>query len=270
VTVVDTTALRLTPHRRLGTGRARSVVERNLRVYRSNWILLVSGFFEPFLYLLSIGVGLTSLVGPVHVGERAVPYAVFVAPGLLASSAMNGALLDATFNIFFKLRIARTYDAVLATPVGVTDVALGELGWCLLRAGLYATSFLGVMAALGDVATPWAVLCLPGALLVAFAFAGAGMAATTYMRSWQDFDLVNLVILPMFLFSGTFYPLTVYPGWLQAVVRATPLYQGVDLLRAVDLGTAGWPLLGHAAYLAVVGAVGVAVTRRRLATLLLP
>ena len=96
------------------------------------------------------------------------------------------------------------------------------------------------------------------------------MAGTTYMRSWQDFDLLALIILPMFLFSATFYPLSVYPEWLQWVVRCTPLYQGVALVRAVDLGDFSWSLIGHAAYLAVMGAVGLAVTSRRLAQLLLP
>lgn len=139
-----------------------------------------------------------------------------------------------------------------------------------MRAGLYAGSFMCVMAALGDVGTAWIVWCYSGALLVAFAFGATGMAATTYMRSWQDFDMVLLGIMPLILFSATFYPLTVYPGWLQAVVRGTPLYQGVTLLRGADLGIFDWALLGHAAYLAVMGIVGLAVTGRRLRALLLP
>jgi len=260
----------LTPVALFGSARARHLVERNFLVYRRGWIFLVSGFFEPFFYLLSIGLGLSHLVGPVTVDGVTVPYTAFVAPGLLASAAMNGALFDSTFNIFFKLKIAKTYDAVLATPMAVGDVALGELTWSLLRGALYSTAFLAVMAALGYVESPWAVLCLPGAVLVAFAFAGAGMAGTSYMRSWQDFDMVSLVVLPMFLFSATFYPLTVYPGWLQAVVRCTPLYQGVALLRGLDLGIVGWVLLAHALYLAVMGVIGLLVTSRRLARLLLP
>ena len=239
-------------------------------VYRRGWILLVSGFFEPFFYLLSIGIGLNTLVGPLDINGVVVPYTAFVAPGLLASSAMNGAMFDSTFNIFFKLKIAKTYEAVLSTPLGVGDVALGELSWALVRAGLYSGAFLVVMAALGYVFSPWAILCWPGALLISYAFAGAGMAGTTYMRSWQDFDLVSLAIIPLFLFSATFYPITVYPGWLQVVVRCTPLYQGVALLRGFDLGIFDWSLLGHAAYLMVMGTVGLAATARRLARLVLP
>jgi len=262
--------LRMLPSVLMGGRRSRRIVERNILVYRRGWIYLLSGFFEPFFYLLSIGIGLNHLVGPVPVGGQLVPYTSFVAPGLLASSAMNGAIFDSTFNIFFKLKIAKTYDAVLSTPLGVGDIALGELSWALMRGGLYSAAFLIVMAALGFVVSPWAILCYPGALLISFAFAGAGMAGTTFMRSWQDFDMVSLAIIPLFLFSATFYPLSVYPGWLQVVVACTPLYQGVALLRGFDLGVFSWAMLGHIGYLAVMGVVGMAVTSRRLARLLLP
>jgi lipooligosaccharide transport system permease protein len=261
---------RITPIALIGGRRAGRLVERNLLVYRRHWILLVSGLVEPFFYLLSIGVGLATLVGPLHVAGLVLPYTVFVAPGLLASSAMNGALLDTTFNIFFKLKIAKTYDAVLSTPLGVGDVALGELSWSMMRAGVYSAAFLAVMSGLGYTYSAWAILCWPGALLISYAFAGVGMAGTSYMRSWQDFDLVSLAIIPMFLFSATFYPITVYPGWLQAVVRCTPLYQGVALLRGLDFGLFGWSLLGHAAYLAAMGTIGLLVSARRLTHLLLP
>jgi lipooligosaccharide transport system permease protein len=246
------------------------VLERNLLVYRRSWIFILSGFFEPLFYLLSIGVGLSHLVGPINVDGREIPYTAFVAPGLLASSAMNGAMLDSTFLVFFKLKIAKTYDAMLSTPLGVSDVALGELSWCVIRGALYSGAFLVIMAILGYIVTPWAVLCWPAAILISLAFASAGMAGTTYMRTWQDFDMVSLAFIPLFLFSATFYPLTVYPGWLQAVVRCTPLYQGVVLVRAADLGIFAWTLLLHIAYLLVMAVVGVMITRRRLGALLLP
>ena len=155
-----------------------------------------------------------------------MPYTAFVAPGLLASSAMNGAMLDSTFLVFFKLKIAKTYDAMLSTPLGVNDVALGELSWCVLRGALYSAAFLAIMAILGYIVSPWAVLCWPAAILISLAFASAGMAGTTYMRTWQDFDMVSLAFIPLFLFSATFYPLTVYPGWLQAVVQVHPALPG--------------------------------------------
>ncbi len=230
----------------------------------------MSGFFEPLFYLLSIGFGLNKLVGGIAIGSRVIRYTAYVAPGLLASSAMNGAVLDATFNIFFKLKIAKTYEAVLSTPLGVGDIALGELIWCMIRGTTYSGAFLVVMSILGLALSPWALLCFPAAVLTGFAFAAAGMAATTYMRSWQDFDMVSLAIMPMFLFSATFYPLSVYPGWLQVVIRCTPLYQGVALLRGLDAGALSISLIGHAAYLAVLGAAGLALAGKRFGALLTP
>jgi lipooligosaccharide transport system permease protein len=261
---------RLAPPGLLGFHRARRLVERNVTVYRRQWIFLVSGFFEPFFYLLSIGLGLNKLVGQVHVDGHLLPYTVFVAPGLLAASAMNGATLDATFNIFFKLKIAKTYDAVLATPLGPRDVAVGELTWSLLRGTAYSTVFLIVMAGLGYVLSPWALLALPSAMLVSFAFASVGMAATTYMRSWQDFDKVSLALLPLFLFSAIFFPITAVAGWAQPIIRVSPLYQGVALIRGLDTGFVSWSMAGHAAYLALAGVLGIQAAARRMAVLLLP
>jgi lipooligosaccharide transport system permease protein len=262
--------LRITPLALLGGRHAARVLERNILVYRRSWIFLVSGFFEPLFYLLSIGVGLSHLVGPIPVDGHLVAYTAFVAPGLLASSAMNGAMLDSTFQVFMKLKIAKTYDAMLATPLAVGDIAVGELSWCVLRGGLYSAAFIGIMSALGYDRSPWVVLCWPGAILISLAFASVGMAGTTFMRTWQDFDIISLAFIPLFLFSATFYPLTVFPGWLQAVVRCTPLYQGVVIERAADLGIFTWSLLLHLAYLAAMAVGGVVVTRRRLGRLLLP
>jgi len=261
---------RITPLALLGLGRAKRVFQRNVVVYRRGWRFMVSGFFEPFFYLVSIGLGLSKLVGAIHVDGHAFPYTVFVAPGLLAASAMNGAIFDCTFKIFFQLKIMKVYDSMLSTPLGPTDLALGELLWALARGGLYCGVFICVMAGFGYVGTPWLVLCLPAAVCVSFGFAGVAMAGTSYMRTWQDFDFVFLAALPMFLFSATFYPLSVYPGWLQVVVRCTPLYQAVALLRGIDLGLFTWSLLGHLAYLLAMGAAGIAVTARRLSRLVLP
>ena len=253
-----------------GAGLARTLVERNLRAFRRGWITVVSGFFEPVFYLFSLGVGIGALVGAVTTDTGAqVPYAAFVAPALLASSAMNGAVYDSTFNVFFKLRYAKLYDSVLATPLGPRDVAVGEISWALLRGQVYAIAFLVVAAVAGLVESWWALLALPAATLIGFAFAGVGMAATTYMRSWVDFDYVQLAILPMFLFSATFFPLSTYPPSLQWVVQATPLYHGVALVRDLMLGQLHAGLLWHVLYLAVMGLVGLVVAARRLERLLL-
>jgi lipooligosaccharide transport system permease protein len=246
------------------------LVERHTLVYRHTWLVFVSGVVEPLFYLLSIGVGLGQLVGSVQgPGGTTVTYAAFVAPALLASASMNGALFDSTFNVFFRLKYEKLYDAALATPMRAGDVALGEISWALLRGALYAVAFLVVMAAMGLVYSWWALAALPAAVLTGFAFAAAGMACTTYMRTWQDFEFVQLATLPMFLFSTTFYPLSVYPRPLQFVVECTPLYQSVVILRDLTLGTVGPGLLWHAAYLAVLGVIGLLVAGRRIGRLLL-
>lgn len=251
------------------TSRASSVFERNVVSYRREWIALVTGFFEPVFYLFSLGVGIGALVGDVLTPVGRVPYAQFVAPALLAAAAMNGAVFDATFNLFFKLRYARTYEAILATPVGPRDVAAGETLWSLARGGLYVVGFFLVAAAMGLVASPWGLLAVPAALLVSFAFCTVGMAATSFMRDFRDFDYVELAILPLFLLSATFYPLATYPEQLQLLVRLSPLYQGVALERGLMLGDLSWALLGHAAVLVALGMVGLAVVGRRIEALLL-
>jgi lipooligosaccharide transport system permease protein len=247
------------------------VVERDLIAYRRMWIIFLSGFAEPVLYLLSIGIGVGHLVGtlPGPAGHP-VSYQSFVAPGLLATSAMNGCIFDATFNFFFKYKYSKSFDAMLATPLGTTDVAMGELTWALSRGSIYSGVFLVTATALGLVHSPWAVLGLPAAMLIGFAFAGAGMAATTWMRSFVHFDYVTLAITPLFLFSATFFPLSRYPGPVQLLVRLTPLYQGVALERALAFGVLDWSLLFHAAYLLAMGITGVRIAGRRLTLLLQP
>ena len=205
--------------------RAARLIERNVMVYRRTWIMLVSGFFEPVFYLLAIGFGIGGLVGPIVLpGGEHVPYAVFVAPGLLASSAMNGAIYDSTF---------------------------------------VAMAFLGLIR------SPLIIFAIPGAMLIGFAFAAVGMAATTWVRRWTDFDWIFVVTLPLFLFSATFYPITVYPEPLRTFVSLTPLTQGVELLRSLALGTVGPDILVHIAYLVVMGLIGLVVVDRRLGRLLL-
>jgi lipooligosaccharide transport system permease protein len=253
-----------------GTRRSLRILERNALVYRSQWLMLVSGFFEPLFYLLSIGIGLNHLVGDLHVHGRVVSYATFVAPGMLATSAMNGAMIDTVFNTFFKLKISHTYDALLSTPLEVTDVALGEVWWALARATVYGASFIACMALLGDAGSWWVVLCWPGAILTSLAFSCIGLAACTYVRSWQDFDLVTLVQLPLFLFSATFFPITLYPRWLGAIVSFSPLYQSASLLRGFSLGQFDWMMVIRAGYLVAIALVGLRIASQRFRRILTP
>jgi len=260
---------RIAPPLLFGT-RAARLVERNLMVYRRTPLVIVSGFFEPLFYLLGIGFGLGALIGNVPGPDgQPIPYGVFVAPGLLATSAMNGAIYDSTFNVFFKLRHAKTYDAILATPMTTRDVAGGEVAWALIRGTLYALGFLAVVLLLGLARSPLVVLTVPVALLIGFAFAAVGMAATTWVRSWQDFDFIIVATLPLFLFSATFYPITAYPDAVRTLVELTPLYQGVAILRQLATGALDASIVLHLAYLAAMGLAGLVVVSRRLDRLLL-
>ena len=245
------------------------LVERNVLAYRRIWYVFLSGFLEPLFFLLSIGIGVGHLVGGVRIGGHVVDYRTFVAPGLLATTAMNGALLDTTFNFFAKYKYAHTYDGVIATPLEPRDIAIGEITWALIRGTLYSFGFIAVMVALGLVVSPWALLALPAAMLIGFTFSAVGTAASTFVRTWQDFDLVLTVLIPLFLFSATFYPISLYPGPLQVVVQLTPLYHGVDLLRSLTTGMIGPSLLIDVAYLVILGAAALALAATRLQRLLL-
>ena len=245
--------------------RAHLLFERNLMVYRRTWLTILSGFFEPLFYLFSLGLGLGHFVGRVN----GVSYAAFIAPALLASSAMNGAVYDSTINVFWKLRFGKVYDAMLVTPIGPNDVAVGEVGWALFRGLLYSTGFIITAASLGLIHSWWGLLALPSTIVIGFGFAGIGMAAATFMRSWQDFDMVQLVQLPMFLFSTTFYPLSIYPVAVQWIVRFSPLYHAIELIRSLTLGTVGAMSALHFAYLILLGTSGMLIARRRMAGLLL-
>ena len=265
-------SLRISPP--LALTRPARIVERNTLVYRRTFLVIFSGFFEPLFYLFAMGYGVGALIGNVPLGNgTSVPYAVFVAPALLASSAMNGAIYETSNNFFYKLKYAKLYDAIISTPMSLGDVARGEVLWALLRGSLYAIGFLAViavlgLAGLGLLSSPLGLLAFPAAMVVGFAFAGAGMAATTFVRKWSDFDYLQLAIMPMFLFSGTFYPINAYPPALQAFVQATPLYRGVHLIRAMTTGTPDATLLVDLVYLVAMGTIGLAITSRRLTKLL--
>jgi len=245
------------------------LVYRNYVTYRREWKLFVTGFFEPFFYLLSIGIGVGALIDTFEFNGREVPYAEFVAPAMLATSAFNGALIDSTFNTYFKLKFVKLYDQMLATPLTSSDVARGEIAWSQLRGGTYSATFLLIMTAMGLVHSWWALLALPAALLIGFSTAAVCMALTTYMTSWQDFDKVTLVQLPMFLFSATFFPITAFPEGVRWIVECTPLYRGVVLCRELTTGALSWGSAVSVVYLVAMGALGLMLVRRRLDKLLL-
>jgi lipooligosaccharide transport system permease protein len=252
--------------------RSGAVTARNVTALRSAyWLLLLSGFFEPLLYLLSIGIGVGKLIGRIPIGGgETVSYPTFVAPAMLASSAMTGALAESTFNFFGKMKYQKTFDAVLATPVRPMEIAFGELWWAMFRGALYSGAFLVIMVFMHLTSVGWALLAFPATLLVGFAFGSVGMMLSTYMRSWQDFDVVATVQIALFLFSSTFTPLSVYhQAWLRALIQLSPLYQSVALLRGITLGRLDLGMLVHVAYLAILVAVGLVVASRRMSKQLL-
>jgi len=261
--------LRLTPMPLVRGGWTR-VIERTFVVYRKAWLVFLTGMLEPLFYLLSIGVGLAALVPAFTLSDGTpIGYTAFIAPAMLAASAMNGAIFDSTYGVFFRLKYQKLYDVMLATPLRPRDIAVGEIVWSLGRGTVYSAAFVLIMVAMDLTSSWWTWLALPAAMLIGFAFAGMAMALTTFMRSWQDFEFVQLAIMPMFLFSATFYPLATYPEGLRWVVQATPLYQGVALERALTTGTVGVEAVGHVAYLVVMGVVGLRIAAHRIDTLLL-
>ncbi|WP_285727350.1 ABC transporter permease [Psychromicrobium xiongbiense] len=268
---VQRVAARKGPLAALYSGNARAVIARGLLVSRStNWPVMVSGFFEPVLYLLSMGVGLGGLVGTVTgPGGAPISYAAYIAPALLATSAMNGAVYDSTMNVFFKMNFAKLYQGMLYTSLGPLDVALGEIFLALLRGLVYATGFTVVMAVMGLVSSPWALLMVPASVFIAFGFASFGMGITSFMKTFAQLDWVGFVMLPMFLFSATFYPLSVYPEPIQWLIQAMPLWHGVELLRELGAGVVGWGTLGHLAYYLVMIVAGLVLTTSRLRKLFL-
>jgi lipooligosaccharide transport system permease protein len=244
-----------------------SLVERNFLIYRRSLTPLLSSVVEPVMYLLSIGIGVGVLVGSVP-GVH-VRYAAFVAPAILATTAMNTAMNQTSFGVFSHIKNDRTYDAIVPTPVSVTDIALGEVLSAVLGGLLSSLGFVVVMGALGLIESPGILLAIPGALLVGYAFAAAGLAVTTYLRDFSDFQLIQLVMLPMYLFATTFYPLSTYPGWLRPLIEILPLYQSIELVRQPALGSFGWHLLVPVAYLLAFGSVALWIAARRLGQMLL-
>lgn len=250
--------------------RSLSVTERNIATLgTSYWMVLFSGLLEPVFYLFSIGVGVGELVGDFTLPDgRVVSYATFVAPALLASSAMTGALAETTFNFFGKMKYMKLYDGVIATPVQPFEIAIGELAWAMVRGSLYSAAFLVVMVAMDLTTASRAVTALPAAVLAGFAFGALGMAVATFMRSWQDFDLLGSAQFTLFLFSGTFVPAQAYPELLRWLVEVTPLYRAVHLLRGLSLGTGGAGWLLDLLYLATLTVVCLMVASRRMNGLL--
>jgi lipooligosaccharide transport system permease protein len=239
--------------------------------YRRTWRSSVTtSFLYPVLYLAAMGVGLGSLVDRHVQRVGGVPYLDYLAPGLLAATAMQVAANESMYPVLAAIKWIGTYLAMLASPLRVLDVLVGHLGWIALRLAFVATTYLAVMAAFGTVRSALAVLALPAAMLTGMAFATPISAFAARQQNDMGFVAIyRFGLIPLFLFSGTFFPVAELPGWLQPVAYATPLFHGVALCRALVLGQARWwPATGDALYLVAVVAVGGALAlrtyRRRL------
>lgn len=249
--------------------RAYRMVQRNGIVYKHTWTIIFTGFFEPLFYLGAVGLGVGRLIGSISFGGEEISYAAFLAPGMLAASTLNGAITDGFFNPFWKLNYQKTYEGILSTPMNVPDIALGEMLWAQMRGSIYSVGFLAVMLAMGLVGSPWAILALPAAMLSAGALSAGAMILTGIARQISAFDKVmNLIVFPMFLFSGTFFPVSLYPEMLRPVVMATPLYHSAHLLRSLTTGVIRGDLVWSVFYLVamflVANAVAFTLIRRRL------
>ncbi len=256
-----------TPTRRIATPMwlraARYWGYQYKRTWRSS---VVTSFLIPVLYLAAMGVALGSLIDKHSHGVDGVTYVAFLAPGLLAGTCMQIGTNDATYPVMAGIKWMRTYLAQLAAPLSVYDVLLGHLAWIAARLAIVVTIYLAVMAAFGVVYSAWAILALPAAVLTGIAFAAPISAfAATQDKDSSFSTLYRFAIIPMFLFSGTFFPVSQLPTWLQAIAYATPLYHGVALCRDLTLGQVDWADFGHAAYLCALAAVGYAAGRRTFA-----
>ncbi len=207
--------------------------QRNATIYRHTYKFnILPNFFEPFLYLLAMGLGLGAYLS--HI--QGVRYIDFIAPGLIATAAMYGTSFEVTFNCFVKMQFGRVYDAVMATPLSIEDVALGELLWGTTRSVIYGILFTAIAAMFGVVHSWLGVLAPVGIALIGLMFSVIGLAFTAVVPLIDYFTYYwTLFITPMFLFSGIFFPLDRLPHWVQVVAWFIPLHQGVNMMRALIL-----------------------------------
>ncbi len=239
-----------------------------MMMYRRTVVPLLFGLVEPLMYLLTIGFGVGSLVGTVPGVD--VRYPVYIAPAILATTAMNTAFNQTSFGVFSRIKIDLTYEAIVPTPLSPADIAIGEVTSAVLNGLLTSVGFLAAATAMGWSSPRASCSRSRPPPSSASPSPPGGLAVTTFLRDFSDFQLIQLVMLPMYLFATTFYPLSTYPGWLRPFIEALPLYQSIQLIRGPALGSFDVPALASATvYLAVFGAIAMIIATRRLGRLLL-
>jgi lipooligosaccharide transport system permease protein len=250
------------------------VMEASARVYRRTWRgSVISTFLNPVLYLLAMGVGLGELVDEGTGGATLdLPYLTFLAPGLLAAAAMQAAAVDGSYPVMAAVKWRKTYEATLSTPIGVPELLLGHLGWVTVRITFVAAVFATIMTAFGATSVTEGIAAVPPAVLTGLAFAAAVTAYTARLKNETGLaSLFRFGIVPLFLFSGTFFPIEQLPDYLEPLAYITPLWHGVELCRGMALGLeyTVHPLLsvGYLLLWSGVGAyLSIRALRRRLIT----
>jgi lipooligosaccharide transport system permease protein len=248
---------------------AARVLQRNLWVYRRTWRgSMLGSFLTPMLYLTAMGIGLGGLVSRGDLTAfGGYDYVHFLGPGILAATSMQSATFEASFPVMGKIAWRRNYEAMLATPLEVRHVLAGELLWIGFRILTISIVFLTVLTIFGIPRSPMALLAVPSAILTGLAFSSAMVAFSATQRNSEGFSWIfRFVINPLFIFSGTFFPLSALPDQVQWIAAATPLYHGVALIRGTILDDPGflgpWPL--HVAYLLAFLAAGAYLANRLL------
>jgi lipooligosaccharide transport system permease protein len=240
------------------------VWQRNLTVYRKSWkIGFIPPLLEPLFYLLAFGIGLGTLVGNISYGDTEIPYVRFIAPSLIAVTVMNSAFFENTYGSFVRMYYQKTFDAMMATPLTVEEIIAGEIIWGATKSLIATAIMMVVISAFGLISYPGGLLLLPLAFLGGLAFGAAGMVCTAFVPNIDLFNLpVFLFITPMFLFSGTFFPLDGLPGWARTIAACLPLTHLTDLARAFTTGRIDGSLIPAITYLALFAAVAFPLALR--------
>jgi lipooligosaccharide transport system permease protein len=250
--------------------RSLRVWERNRDVYFVTWKTnLFPPLLEPVLYLVAFGAGIGALVREVQYDGEMVGYTAFIAPGLLATQVMFQAFFENTYNTFVRMYYQRTFDAIVTTPLSLEDVMVGEVLWGATKGTVGCTLMLVAISFFGLLHFPHALIIVPFSFMAGLFFAGMALCFTGIVPQIDSFNFpIFLLVMPMFLFSGTFFPLEVLPGWAQTLAVALPLTHVTRVMREAAFGRLPLDLLGDVAYLAVatvpVVLLGVYLMRRRL------
>lgn len=250
---------------RINFDAVRGIWVRGVRAEgRQNLWLAVAGFFEPIYYLVALGLGVGALIGDTWSGGLHGSYLHYIAPGLLAVSVMNGALYVCMNNAFLRIRYTGVYDALLSGPVGSAELVLGEVAVGVTRSAIYAAGFIAIGCGVsGFASVGGAILSLSICLVVGTAFGAVGLAIAFIVPSQQHLAMVRLAMLPLALFSGAMYPISVLPNWLQMVTVSLPLWHGVEALRAMSSLQFGG-VWSHLLYFVVMAVLGLWAAARRV------